>query len=274
MKPAFYKYYNIISYLYIMFNDITLYEYPNSDRLIIIGDIHGDIKRFKNILTDAKIINNNLEWIAEPNNTIIVQVGDQIDSANRNTDINWEKIFDYEMIYFTNTLDLIAKSKGGRVISLIGNHELMNVIGDFTYVSNNSKTSMRQEMFKPGGSLSNILAKRPLVLKIGSLFFCHAGIKKNHLDVLSKYNKDISYINEIWRKFILKKAFDQEDVDIFNAIILSTDGILWSRNFDENETILNEVFNRLDCNYIFVGHTTVPHISLVNNKIFYIPADS
>ena len=31
---------------------------PN--RLVIIGDIHGDIKRFKNILLDAKIINNNI----------------------------------------------------------------------------------------------------------------------------------------------------------------------------------------------------------------------
>ncbi len=58
-------------------------EYNNINRIIIIGDVHGDLKRFKKILIDAKIINNRLEWIAEPPNTIVVQLGDQIDSLNR-----------------------------------------------------------------------------------------------------------------------------------------------------------------------------------------------
>ena len=66
-----------------MISDDIIYEYPNCDRLVIIGDIHGDIKRLKNILIDAKVINNNIEWIAEPKNTIVVQMGDQVDSLNR-----------------------------------------------------------------------------------------------------------------------------------------------------------------------------------------------
>ena len=78
-------------------NEDIVYEYPLPDRLVIIGDIHGDIKRFKNILIDAKIINNNIEWIAEPKNTIVIQMGDQIDSLNRMTDNDWEVIEDIEM---------------------------------------------------------------------------------------------------------------------------------------------------------------------------------
>ena len=72
-----------------MYNN-NIYEINNKDinRIIVIGDIHGDIKRFKSILIDSKIINNNFEWIAEPPNTIIVQLGDQIDSLNRNTNEN------------------------------------------------------------------------------------------------------------------------------------------------------------------------------------------
>ena len=35
-----------------MDNDNIIYEYPMPDRLVIIGDIHGDIKRFKNIFRD------------------------------------------------------------------------------------------------------------------------------------------------------------------------------------------------------------------------------
>ena len=44
----------------------------NTDRIIIIGDVHGDIKRFKDILIKSEIINTNLEWIAEPPNTYII----------------------------------------------------------------------------------------------------------------------------------------------------------------------------------------------------------
>jgi len=77
-----------------MDNDNIIYEYPMPNRLVIIGDIHGDIKRFKNILLDAKIINNNIEWIAEPQNTIVIQMGDQIDSLNRIEDNDWEVLED------------------------------------------------------------------------------------------------------------------------------------------------------------------------------------
>jgi len=113
-----------------------VYEYPQPERLVVIGDIHGDIKRFKNILIDAKIINENIEWIAEPKNTIVIQMGDQIDSLNRTTDVDWEVIEDIEMITFTNILDKLAIAKGGRLISIIGNHEFMNTLGNYSYVSN------------------------------------------------------------------------------------------------------------------------------------------
>lgn len=253
-----------------MFNDITLYENPEVPRLIIIGDIHGDLKRFKNILTDAKIINNNLEWIAEPPNTIIVQVGDQIDSANRDgTYNNWEIMKDVEMIYFTNTLDSIAKSKGGKVISLIGNHELMNAIGDFSYVSQKSLYDLRESHFKPGGQLSTILSKRPLVLKIGPLFFCHAGITNKHLDILDKNDKDISYVNKLWREFILKKQVHVDDKEIFDNLILHNEGILWTRNLDNPEEN-KRLFKRLGCVFMFIGHTPMDNIKFINNQIWYV----
>ena len=174
-------------------NDIN-----ENQRIIVIGDIHGDIKRFKTILKDCMIINDNFEWIAEPSNTIIIQLGDQIDSSNRLTDEKWEILKDYEMIYFTEHLNNIARVKGGFCISLIGNHELMNIIGDFSYVSDNSLSNERRELFKPKtGSLALILARRPLVIKIKDLMFSHAKIEKSHLEILKKNNKDIFYINYI-----------------------------------------------------------------------------
>ena len=255
-----------------MIGDDIIYEYPNCDRLVIIGDIHGDIKRLKTILIDAKIINNNIEWIAEPPNTVVVQMGDQVDSLNRDESIaEWEVLDDVEVIYFTNLLDKFAQSKGGRFISIIGNHEFMNVIGNYSYVSSKSMANnenKRRELFKAKGVLSPILSKRPIVLKIGELFFCHAGLTTKHLELLKKYDKDISYINRIWKNFVLHGNVLKEDKELFDNILLDYSGILWTRELD-NQNDLNEMLKSINCTFMFVGHTVMDGIKFYNNKVWY-----
>lgn len=255
-----------------MIGDDIIYEYPNCDRLVIIGDIHGDIKRLKTILIDAKIINNNIEWIAEPPNTVVVQMGDQVDSLNRDESIaEWEVLDDVEVIYFTNLLDKFAQSKGGRFISIIGNHEFMNVIGNYSYVSSKSMANnenKRRELFKAKGVLSPILSKRPIVLKIGELFFCHAGLTTKHLELLKKYGKDISYINRIWKNFVLHSNVLKEDKELFDNILLDYNGILWTRELD-NQNDLNVMLKSINCTFMFVGHTVMDGIKFYNNKVWY-----
>jgi len=258
-----------------MINEDIIYEYVcehDNNRLVVVGDIHGDIRRFKDILIDAKVINNNIEWIAEPKNTIVIQMGDQVDSINRDPTLaEWEVLPDVEMIYFTDLLNKIARSKGGRVISLIGNHELMNTIGNYSYVSSNSLNGgirKRHDLFRPDGELSAILSQRPIVVKIGCLLFCHAGLTLGHLDVLTKYNKDISYLNSIWKNFIKNNAILVEDKEIFETIILANEGILWTRDLNEPDDIV-KLLERLGCIYMFVGHTVVDRVKLINNRIWY-----
>lgn len=258
-----------------MFNNY-LNEINNAERIIIIGDVHGDIRRFKSVLIDSKIINDNFEWIADPPNTIIVQLGDQIDSLNRNTNENWEVLNDYEMIYFTEHLNNIARVKGGFCISLIGNHELMNVIGDFSYVSpssmnknnNNNKEIERRDLFKPRGSIGLILGRRPLIIKIKDLLFCHAKLELEHLELLKKYNKDIFYINSIWSNYLENNKINIEDKEILDKIIIGSNGILWNRNENKrNET--EQLFKELNVSYMFLGHTALDRISLADNQIWY-----
>lgn len=258
-----------------MINEDIIYEYEckhENNRIVIIGDIHGDIRRFKDILIHAKVINKNIEWIAEPKNTIVVQMGDQVDSINRDPTLEeWEVLPDVEMIYFTNLLNKIALSKGGRVISLIGNHELMNIIGNYSYVSQkslNNDNSKRHDLFKPNGALSAILSQRPIVVKIGKLLFCHAGLTLEHLKILIKYNKDISYINSIWKNFIKNNAILIEDKEIFETIILGNDGILWTRDLNDTDDLV-KLLDSVGCIYMFVGHTVVDRVKLINNRIWY-----
>ena len=250
-----------------MYNEY-INELPAHKRLIIVGDIHGDIRRFKNILVNAKVINNNLEWIAEPPETIIIQLGDQIDSLNRVPTKEWEVLKDYEMIYFTENLNLIARAKGGYCISLIGNHELMNVIGDFSYVSENSKSEIRQQLFKPKGTLSLVLAKRPLIFKIGDLIFCHAKLDIEHLNILKKYKKDIFYINQVWKNYLENEKINIEDKEIIDSVIIGPSGLLWNRKEnDKNETSI--LFKELRIIYMFLGHTSYDKIQLKDDQIWY-----
>ena len=215
------------------------YEFNNPKKIIVIGDIHGDIKRLKNILFDANIINKNLEWISL--DTIVVQLGDQIDSLNREDNVKeWEVIKDIEVIYFTDFLDNIARSKNSLFISLIGNHEFMNVLGDFSYVSGNSNFAGRNKFFNSNGPIRQILYNRPLIIKIDNALFSHSKLLKEHYEILKKYNKNIFYINELWRKFLLDELNDDIDKELFKNLILNN-GIFFNRIHDNNASFLKDI---------------------------------
>jgi len=49
-------------------------RYPQPDRLIAIGDIHGDGYALKQILQNMKVINDKSEWIG--GKTMVVLLGD------------------------------------------------------------------------------------------------------------------------------------------------------------------------------------------------------
>lgn len=248
--------------------DKNNYNYNKKfSKIIIIGDIHGDIKRLKNLLIYEKIINNDLEWIAY--NIIVIQLGDQLDSLNRLKNIDdWEILNDTHVVDFTNLLSKIALFKNSFFISLNGNHELMNILGNFSYVSKKSLNNNRLDLFNKKGLYRNILAYRPLIVQINDLIFCHAGIRKHHLDILDKYNKDIFYINNIWNKYLLLDNLDDIDTEIFNTIINNDEGIIWTRNI-YNEKENKYVLNKLKCTYMFVGHNTVDNI-ILNNNIWFV----
>ena len=96
---------------------------PQSARLVAIGDIHGALEAFTGILQTAGLIDATRRWSGR--NTVLVQTGDVFD---RGAGVR-------------GALDLLmqiedeARRTGGRVESLLGNHEMMNLIGEFRDVS-------------------------------------------------------------------------------------------------------------------------------------------
>lgn len=266
-----------------MFNDVQPSMFPAPSRLVVIGDVHGDVQRFLQCLYAVQVLNQNLEWIAEPKDTVVVQLGDQIDSACRGGENGaWEKLPDTEMLVLTDRLDEIARLHGGRVLSLLGNHELMNVLGDFAYVSPFSleKTGgagQRRKMFLPGGSMAHLLSKRNLVIQIGSYICCHAGLLPHHVIMV---NGKLHSINVVARKLLRGEALTFPEQQICHEVIHNPQGILWTRAYMEmlaaqNMHLLNEVvedvLEKTCCKRIVVGHNTVEAVSVFcNGKLMLV----
>ena len=244
----------------------TYIEAPK--RIIVIGDVHGDIGMLCSCLYLANIINHQFEWIAQPADTIVVQMGDQVDSLSRDTIQSWEKIDDMTLLQFTDRIDQIARKKGGRFISLLGNHEIMNVLGQFDYVSPLSMNKAggpqgRRERFQPGGLCAKLLAKRNVVQKIGPLLFCHAGLLPHHITLV---NGKLDMINHLMKRYLLKQCQLDHEFYLFQQLFVADTSILWNRFYleqmgPEAEKVLNQVLQQSNSTQMMIGHNPLKNIT-------------
>jgi len=92
-------------------------------RIVAVGDVHGELAGFKKILVDAGVIDGAGAWAG--GDTVLVQVGDLIDRGP-----SMRGTLDFAM-----SLEPSAARQGGRVVALLGNHEILNLTGDLRYVS-------------------------------------------------------------------------------------------------------------------------------------------
>ena len=91
-------------------------------RIVAVADIHGAYDTFVSILQRAGIIDRNRKWIG--GNTTFVQVGDILDRGPKA-----RSAMDLLM-----QLEKQAGATKGKTIVLLGNHEVMNLIGDLRYI--------------------------------------------------------------------------------------------------------------------------------------------
>ena len=285
---------------------------PAVERIIVLGDIHGDWDMLMKTLKVGKVINDDGDWIG--GETVVVQVGDQVDRCrysgvpcNKKGATEFDEGNDWKILQYMTKLHKQASKKGGAVYSLLGNHEIMNVEGDFRYVSyeglrefdnytyedeNGKKVTIkdgkeaRAFAFKPGNEIGEFLAcTRQVALIIGSNLFVHAGILPK---IAKKYSvKSINQLMSLYLFDELKKPSKYKD--LFNSQDYSP---LWNRVFgnmglqkyrksvqslDLEETkekcssLLDPLKEVYQVDKIFVGHTPLMEHgmgSVCNKKIW------
>ena len=94
-----------------------------SRRIIAIGDIHGAFNGVREILRKTEVIDQRDRWVA--GDSILVQTGDFLDRGPGAT-----KVAELLM-----ALQKEAPEHGGEVIVLLGNHEILNLLGDLRDVT-------------------------------------------------------------------------------------------------------------------------------------------
>ena len=202
-------------------------EMPARRRIVAIGDTHGDWETTLLLLKRArlvKIVDGEPHWDAEPPDTALVQLGDQIDRcrpfakscSDPSATINDENS-DLKILRMFTRLDREARKVGGIVCNLLGNHELLNVEGKFGYVSYKNMQGTggvkgRAEMFRPGGELARELAcTRQAVVVIGDNLFVHGGIMRSFIDSIVDQDSGqdgrvaLHWLNSRVRKWLLNE---------------------------------------------------------------------
>jgi Calcineurin-like phosphoesterase len=255
------------------------------EKLIAVGDLHGDYDAYRAILFEAALIDGEGHWSA--NKTILVQMGDMVDRDPKSRDI----------VVDLQRLQKEAPRKGGKVIVLIGNHEAMNMIGDLRYVPQAEyqnyvtpdSSALRERVYQANkveiaagyrqseaklpdaeikakwleqtplgyiehrrawaadGAIGKWVLMNPAVVKIRDTLFVHGGISAKYVDY------SIDQLNEMVHKALL------EPTTADGSILEDELGPLWYRGFlDENESIDSEVANVLKAfgvRRIVIAHT-------------------
>jgi hypothetical protein len=100
---------------------INDYHWSGVERVVAIGDLHGDYDQYIRVMESAGLLNRRGRWSG--GETHLVQTGD-IPSRGDDT----RKIVDHIIRVARQ-----ARRAGGYVHMLIGNHEMMDVVGDLRF---------------------------------------------------------------------------------------------------------------------------------------------
>jgi hypothetical protein len=138
----------------------------HTEAVVAIGDVHGDFDDFVAILQRVGLIDAQQHWSG--GKATLVQVGDLLDRGPKPR----------EAMDLLMSLEKEAPQAGGRVVSLLGNHEVMNIMGDLRYVaavnyasfaeanSEERQRSAYQVYMKWRGSHAALLAELPQPMEL------------------------------------------------------------------------------------------------------------
>jgi hypothetical protein len=243
-------------------------------RVVAIGDVHGGDAAFVAILQKTGIIDGNRQWAG--GKAVLVQTGDVTDRG-----AGVRASLDLLM-----ALERQAPKAGGRVRMALGNHEVMNMLGetrDVTpeiFASFGGERAYREAM-GPKGHYGKWLRSHPAIIKIDDSVFMHAGINPDiTTDSIDALNDHIRQQIDGWdravadleREELVRPLAPIAEVvgaaaaaklplaDVGNTHLFHPDGILWFRGYSawtdaEGADKVRALLRRYRVKRLVTGHT-------------------
>jgi hypothetical protein len=246
------------------------------DRVVAVGDVHGAYDRYVEILRTTGLLDDRLRWTG--GRTHLVQLGDVVDRGPDSL----------KALELLERLEKDASRAGGAVHALLGNHEVMRIVGDvrfatageyeaFTtaksadvrneYVEGAKKAGepvsappqlgfveMRQA-FGRNGRYGRWLRSHDAVVQIDGVVFVHGGISP------AVAGLSCDAINEAVRRS-LTDGLDDLRRDPTTQLVTRVDGPLWYRGLaEEAETFapsVDDILSRQNARAIVIAHTVTP----------------
>lgn len=248
-------------------------------RVVAVADLHGDLQHAHNVLRMAGLIDEDVvpNWIGGTN--VLVSTGDIVDRGD-------DTIALYEMF---QRLRVQAEAKGGQVLNCIGNHEMMNALLDWRYVTQGDMDSFggakhRREVMSIEGwigtdwtanySISHTIELLPSSLlpddvrgkyAVPRANFVHGGIHATWAA------KSLQHINAVGHSLLSKALANPKpdgwlpsDASEEEAQFYDQNGPLWYRGYatkDEQQVCqeAEHASKHLSVRHLVMGHT--PHLS-------------
>ena len=221
----------------------------NNSGVTAVGDVHGDLTALRSVLEMGGVINSDGNWIC--GTRTVVQIGDLVDRGPES-----DKVMDFIM-----KLRQEAINNNGRLILLIGNHELLSLKGDTEYVSQSEidrlTLPVRNQLMSPTGKYGSFIVENMqaayLQREIGTLFI--------HASPVIPEKTTVEQLNSFVQSHLREGSWNHTGTDIFGIM-----GPFWDRSVlrEASRGRCSSLYNYLDIisksegvnvTKVVVGHT-------------------
>jgi hypothetical protein len=215
-------------------------------RLLAISDIEGNFLSFRRLLLKNGVIDNKYRWTYGEGHVVIL--GDCFDRGDQVAECLW-------LIY---SLEEKARKEGGYVHFILGNHEIMNLNGDWRYVHPKYADSLSSKqassaLYGGNSELWKWLCTKNIVETIGDILLIHGGISREILNL----DLQPTEINERVRPFYNRATELFSDPLLF-TVFNSDQSPFWYRGYYQStpdEKLIDDTLAYFSVNTIVTGHT-------------------
>lgn len=227
--------------------------YALPSRMMVLSDIEGNFLGLKTMLMGAGVIDRHFHWRYGDGHLVLL--GDFVDRGTQVTECLW-------LIY---KLEEEASKAGGKLHFILGNHEILNLQGNTTYVRRKYMDNAAllgdpyRSWFDGNAELGRWLRSKNVVEKIGEFVFCHGGISPE----IARSRLSLQELNSLARRYYGKS---QETIPAGAAKLVYDYqyGILWYREAARgliSMAQMQEILAFAGAKRMVVGHTVGPDIS-------------